>query len=78
LDADILYQDFANCICRNKMVIQIDHPEDCYMLPSDPNEGAFRNWWGSWGCHQVAFYGDLSESIGEFAAQAGFAVIGDW
>ena len=75
LDGDILYQDFANRICRNKMVVRIDHPANCYLLPSDPNEGAFRNWWGSWGCHQVAFYGDLSESIREFAALAGFAVV---
>jgi len=77
LDGDTSYVDFANCICRNKMVVQIDHPEKCYMLPSDKNEGAFRNWWGSWGCHQVAFYGDLTENISEFAALTGFEVVGD-
>ncbi len=77
LDGDLLYQDFANCICRNKMVVQIDHPDTCYLLPSDPNGGAFRNWWGSWGCHQVAFYGDLTESIKEFATLTGFEVVGD-
>ena len=76
-DGDLLYQDFANCICRNKMVVQIDHPDTCYLLPSDPNGGAFRNWWGSWGCHQVAFYGDLTESMKEFAALTGFEVVGD-
>jgi hypothetical protein len=47
------------------------------MLPSDKNEGAFRNWWGSWGCHQVGFYGDLTENIREFAALTGFEVVGD-
>jgi hypothetical protein len=77
LDGDILYEDFANCICRNKMVVQIDHPKDCYMLPSDPKEGAFRNWWGSWGCHQVGFYGDLRENIREFAGLTGFEIVGD-
>lgn len=77
LDGDITYVDFANCICRNKMVVQIDHPEKCYMLPSDKNEGAFRNWWGSWGCHQVAFYGDLTDNIREFAALSGFEIVGD-
>lgn len=77
LDGDILYDDFANRICRNKMVIQIGHPQDCYMLPSDPKEGAFRNWWGSWGCHQVGFCGDLGESIREFAALTGFEIVGD-
>jgi len=76
-DGDLLYQDFANCICRNKMLVQIDHPDTCYLLPSDPNGGAFRNWWGSWGCHQVAFYGDLTESIREFAAITGFEIVGD-
>jgi hypothetical protein len=76
-DGDLLYDDFANCICRNKMVVQIDHPENCYMLPSNPKEGAFRNWWGSWGCHQVAFYGDLRASIREFATLTGFEIVGD-
>ena len=76
-DGDLLYEDFANCICRNKMLVQIDRPDTCYLLPSDPNGGAFRNWWGSWGCHQVAFYGDLTESISEFAALTGFEVVGD-
>jgi hypothetical protein len=77
LDGDLLYQDFANCICRNKMVVQIDHPDTCYLLPSDPKGGAFRNWWGSWGCHQVVFYGDLTESITELAALTGFEIVGD-
>ncbi len=77
LDGDTLYEDFANCICRNKMVVQIDHPDTCYLLPSDPNEGAFRNWWGSWGCHQVVFYGDLTGPLREFAAAAGFEVVAD-
>ncbi len=76
-DGDMLYDDFANCICRNKMVVEIDHPKDCYLLPSNADEGAFRNWWGSWGCHQVAFYGNLTGPIREFAAAAGFEVVGD-
>lgn len=76
-DGDMLYDDFANCICRNKIVVEIDHPKDCYLLPSNADEGAFRNWWGSWGCHQVAFYGNLTGPIREFAAAAGFEVVGD-
>jgi hypothetical protein len=75
LDGDLLYEDFANQICRNKMVVQLDHPDRCYLLPSDPNEGAFRNWWGSWGCHQVVFYGDLTGPLREFATLAGFEVV---
>ena len=38
LDGDTLYEDFANCICRNKMVVRIEHPDKCYLLPSDPKE----------------------------------------
>jgi hypothetical protein len=76
VDGDLAYDDFANCICRNKIVVQIHNPEDCYLLPSDPNEGAFRNWWGSWGCHQVVFYGDLTRQLKEFAALTGFEVVG--
>ena len=75
LDGNALYVDFANCICRNKIVVQIDNPDRCYMLPSSPKEGAFRNWWGSWGCHQVVFYGNLREQIKEFAATIGFEVV---
>ena len=77
LDGNLLYEDFDNCICRNKMVVRISHPENCHMLPSDQKEGAFRNWWGSWGCHQVVFYGDLREKLNEFAALTGFEVVGD-
>lgn len=75
LDGNKLYVDFPNCICRNKMVVQIDRPEDCYLLPSSPKEGAFRSWWGSWGCHQVAFYGNLREPFREFAAATGFQLV---
>jgi len=75
LDGNALYQDFPNCICRNKMAVQIDQPEKCYLLPASPKEGAFRNWWGSWGCHQVVFYGDLKKPFSEFAAQVGFEVV---
>ena len=75
LDGDALYVDFPNCICRNKMVVQIDSPRQCYLLPSNPKEGSFRNWWGSWGCHQVVFYGNLKPLVREFAAVAGFQVV---
>ena len=75
LDGNASYVDFANCICRNKIVVQIDNPDRCYLLPSSPKEGAFRNWWGSWGCHQVVFYGNLREQIKDFAAAAGFEVV---
>jgi len=75
LDGNALYRDFANCICRNKMLVRIDKPDQCYMLPSDPKEGAFRSWFGSWGCHQVAFYGDQRKPLKDFAALVGFEVV---
>lgn len=75
LDGNALFVDFANCICRNKMVVQLDNPKQTYLLPSDPKEGAFRNWWGSWGCHQVVFYGNHKKLLEEFAAQTGFQVV---
>ncbi|NLF72497.1 MAG: hypothetical protein GX575_25965 [Candidatus Anammoximicrobium sp.] len=75
LDGNRLFVDFANCICRNKMLVQIDRPDQCYLLPSNPKEGAFRNWWGSWGCHQVAFYGNLREAFREFASATGFQLV---
>jgi len=75
LDGNRLYVDFPNCICRNKLVVQIDRPDDCYLLPSSPKEGSFRSWWGSWGCHQVAFYGNLRESFQKFAAETGFQLV---
>jgi hypothetical protein len=77
LDGNLLFDDFDNRICRNKMALRIHHPDRCYLLPSDRNEGAFRNWWGSWGCHQVAFYGDLRPKLKEFAAVTGFEFVGD-
>lgn len=81
LDGNSLYKDFANCICRNKLVIQIDDPDNCYMLPSNPNAGAFRqcDQWDPkhrhWGGHQVAFYGDLKPAIEDLAALIGFEVV---
>jgi len=42
LDGNLLVDDFDNRICHNKMVVRIQHPERCYMLPSDPKEGGFR------------------------------------
>ena len=75
LDGNKLFVDFMNCICRNKIVVQIDRPDRCYLLPSSPKEGAFRSWWGSWGCHQVVFYGDLRKPMKDFAAAAGFQVV---
>ena len=75
LDGNSLYENFAGVLCRNKIVVKIDHPERCYMLPSDPKEGGFRSWWGSWGCHQVVFYGDIKEPIKQFAKSVGFEVV---
>lgn len=75
LDGNKLFVDFPNCICRNKLVAQIDQPEGCYLLPSKPNEGAFRSWWGSWGCHQVVFYGNLCGAFKELARLKGFEVV---
>ena len=81
LDGNALYEDFANCICRNKMVIRIADPESCYMLPSNPKAGAFRqcDHWDRkhrhWGGHQVAFYGNLKPAIKDLAALIGFEVV---
>jgi hypothetical protein len=75
LDGNKLFVDFPNCICRNKILVQIDHPDQCYLLPSSPKEGAFRSWFGSWGCHQVVFYGNLRQPLKDFAAAAGFQVV---
>ena len=41
LDGNKLFVDFPNCICRNKMVVQFDRPDQCYLLPSSAKEGAF-------------------------------------
>jgi hypothetical protein len=75
LDGNKLFVDFPNCICRNKILVQIDNPDKCYLLPSSPKEGAFRSWFGSWGCHQVVFYGNLRELFKETALGAGFQVV---
>jgi hypothetical protein len=81
VDGNALYKDFANCICRNKIVIRIDDPENCYMLPSNPNAGAFRqcDHWDRkhrhWGGHQVAFYGNLKPAIQDLAALIGFELV---
>jgi len=75
LDGNALYRNFRDAICRNKVVVQIDNPEHSYLLPSSPNESAFRDWFGSWGCHQVVFYGNLRKEIKEFAALTGFGVV---
>jgi len=77
LDGNALYRNFRDEICRNKAVIRLDNPEESYLLPSRPDEGVFRGnkWFGSWGCHQVMFYGDLRKEIKEFAALTGFEVV---
>jgi len=75
LDGDSLYENFANVLCANKIVVKIDNPERCYLLPSDPKEGAFRHWWGSWGCHQVVFYGNIKQQVKQFAELVGFQVV---
>jgi len=75
LDGKTLYKDFADHVCRNKIVVKLDHPERSYLLPSAKNEGTFRSWWGTWGCHQVVFYGDIKESVRQFAESVGFKVV---
>jgi len=77
LDGNALYQNFPEIICRNKTVIRIDDPQNknCYLLPSDEKGGLFRNWWGTWGCHQVVFYGDQRKILRDFAALTGFEVV---
>ena len=81
VDGNAVYKDFPNCICRNKIVIEIADPENCYMLPSNPKAGAFRqcDQWDPkhrhWGGHQVAFYGNLKPAIADLAALIGFEVV---
>ena len=75
LDGNSLYKNFPDTACTNKIVIKIDEPDRCYLLPSDPKEGLFRDWFGSWGCHQVVFYGDHKQKIKDFAALTGFEVV---
>jgi len=41
VDGNAVYKDFPNCICRNKIVIEIADPENCYMLPSNPKAERF-------------------------------------
>lgn len=74
LDGNALYENFADHLCRNKIVVKLDHPKRSYLLPSK-GDGAFRSWWGTWGCHQVVFYGDIKEPIKQFAALVGFKVV---
>ncbi len=74
-DGNALFVDFPNAICRNKIVLELDRPDQTYLLPSSEKEGAFRSWWGTWGCHQVVFYGDLRDGIKELAGLAGFRVV---
>ena len=77
LDGNSLYKRFPDSSCRDKMVIRIDNPEDCYMLPSDPKEGTFRWRFRSpgWGRHQTVFYGNLRQEIKDFATLTGFEVV---
>jgi len=75
LDGPALFVNFPDAICRNKIVVQLDHPDQCYLLPVVEKEGSFRHWWGTWGCHQVLFYGNLREPIKELATLAGFEVV---
>ena len=72
LDGNALYKNFPNTLCRNKIVVKVDNPENCYILA-----GQFRddNLGINWGCHQVAVYGDLRQKIRDFAALIGFEVI---
>ena len=81
LNGNSLYKHFPNVLCRNKIVIKLDRPEDCYMLPSHPNAGIFRqcDHWDSehrhWGGHHVVFYGNLRQRIKNLGALLGFEVI---
>ena len=75
LDGPALYKNFDNVICRNKVVVKLDDPESSYLLPVGPEEGQFRDWFGSWGCHQVLFYGDWKKEFKQFAETAGFQIV---
>lgn len=72
LDGNSLYKNFPNTLCRDKIVVKVDSPENCYILA-----GQFRddNLGTNWGCHQVVVYGDLRQKIRDFAALIGFEVI---
>jgi len=74
LDGNALYEDFPDLLCRNKIAFQLDRPERSY-LSSSKEDPDWRSWWGTWGCHQVVFYGNIKERIKEFAESVGFKVV---
>lgn len=81
LDGESLYKDFLFELCRNKIVVEIDRPEDCYMLPSNPVTGNFRRCdtfdseHRHWGGHQVAFYGNLRQEFRNLGSLLGMDVV---
>ncbi len=81
IDANFLYEDWPTTSCRNKIAIELDRPEDCYMLPTNPNAGAFRQndtWdleYRHFGSHHVVFYGNLRKKFKDLGALIGFDVI---
>lgn len=66
LDGEALYEDFADTVCRNKIVVGMDAAEE-YQLFHE----VFRKQYGG---HAVVFYGDLSEQLRDFADLTGFEV----
>jgi hypothetical protein len=81
IDANALYKDWPVTSCRNKIAIRLDNPENWYMLPSNPNAGAFRqnfawnNEFRHFGSHHTAFYGDIKKRFRDLGALIGFDVI---
>jgi len=81
LDGDSIYKDFADTMCRSKMVIKIDKPEVYRMITEDLKNGGteeeinygFRK---DWGLHLVSFYGDITDGIKNFAKLIEFKVMG--
>jgi hypothetical protein len=81
IDAFALYKDWAETSCRNKIAIQLDRPEESYMMPTNPNGPSMQqnNTWDSnyrhFGSHHTAFYGNLRKNFKNLAKLLGFEII---
>lgn len=81
IDAFALYKDWPVTSCRNKIAIQLDRPEDSFMMPSNPNGTSMQqnNTWNSnyrhFGSHHTAFYGNLRKNFKNLGSLLGFEVI---
>ncbi len=77
VDGDYYYQDFEETMCRDKLVVNVDDHENCFMFPIEKgpeSEGSPWRKFGKFGGHQVAFCGDYKDEMIELAGLIGFDV----